>query len=110
MKTVRRRDFLTAVASTGATPWFANQLWGAPKIVKTTYTYKSVGQLAIKLDLHRPDDQLVRPLAVWLHGGALIMGHREGISSQVLDEIAVSKLLPWNRNSASADCRGIEHD
>ena len=45
----------------------------------TTFTYKQVGDLEIKLDVHRPADEVLRPLAVWLHGGALINGGREGI-------------------------------
>ena len=45
----------------------------------TTYVYKKVGALEIKLDAHRPNDTVVRPLAVLIHGGALINGGREGI-------------------------------
>jgi len=49
-----------------------------------TFTYKTVGDLEIKLDLIRADDRTVRPLVVWIHGGALIMGHREGINRRAL--------------------------
>jgi acetyl esterase/lipase len=49
-----------------------------------TYTYKTVGTLEIKLDVHRADDQPGRPLVVWLHGGALIMGHRANVDERVL--------------------------
>lgn len=49
----------------------------------TTYTYKKVGDLEIKLDVHRLNDSLKRPVAVWIHGGALIMGHRAAINSRV---------------------------
>lgn len=48
-----------------------------------TFAYKKVGDLEIKLDLHRADDQVIRPLVVWIHGGALINGHRAGISRRV---------------------------
>ena len=44
-----------------------------------TFTYKTVGDLEIKLDVHRPDDTEIRPLAIWIHGGALINGSRKGI-------------------------------
>ena len=44
-----------------------------------TFTYKKVGDLEIKLDVHRPDDTEIRPLAIWIHGGALINGSRKGI-------------------------------
>ena len=46
---------------------------------RTTFTYKKVGDLEIKLDVHRAADDKVRPLAVWIHGGALINGGRQGI-------------------------------
>ncbi|MDP7011678.1 MAG: alpha/beta hydrolase [Verrucomicrobiota bacterium] len=49
------------------------------KTTLTTYTYKKVGNLEIKLDVHRPADKKIRPLAVWIHGGALINGGRSGI-------------------------------
>ena len=50
-----------------------------PEITKETFTYKTVGELDIKLDVHRADDDEVRPVAVHLHGGALIMGGRRGV-------------------------------
>jgi len=59
----------------------------AVTVKKKTYTYKTVGDLAIKVDVHRPDDRVTRPLAVWIHGGALIMGHREGISRRVKSDL-----------------------
>jgi acetyl esterase/lipase len=42
-----------------------------------------VGELEIKANLYRPDDQKRRPVVVWIHGGALIMGHRDGVSDRV---------------------------
>lgn len=48
-----------------------------------TFTYKRVGKLAVKADVHRADDRDVRPVVVWIHGGALIMGNRSGINSRV---------------------------
>lgn len=51
------------------------------KTTVTTHTYKKVGDLEIKLDAHRPADEKIRPLAVWIHGGALINGGRQGIGS-----------------------------
>ena len=49
------------------------------KTTVTTFTYKKVGDLEIKLDANRPADKKIRPLAVWIHGGALINGGRQGI-------------------------------
>jgi len=48
-----------------------------------TYVYKRAGSLEIKADVHRADDSVKRPVAVWIHGGALIMGHRAGVSQRV---------------------------
>ena len=51
--------------------------------VKMTVTYKKVGDLPVRAAVYRPDDQRVRPVVVWIHGGALINGHRDGISGRV---------------------------
>lgn len=48
-----------------------------------TFTYKKVNGLQIKADVHRADDDVTRPVVVWIHGGALINGHRAGISKRV---------------------------
>ena len=48
-----------------------------------TYTYRQVQGLKIKLDVHREDDDKVRPVVVWIHGGALINGGRQGINRRV---------------------------
>jgi acetyl esterase/lipase len=48
-----------------------------------TYPYKTVGDLQIKADVYRAEDEILRPVVVWIHGGALITGHRGGISDRV---------------------------
>ena len=48
-----------------------------------TYVYKKVGDLEIKADVYPCEDDEIRPALVWIHGGALIMGHRAGISGRV---------------------------
>ncbi len=64
-------------------------LYGAAGVVlgaetrKATHVYKTAGGVAIKADVYRPDDDTLRPVLVWIHGGALIMGHREGVSAPV---------------------------
>jgi acetyl esterase/lipase len=50
---------------------------------KETYTYKQVGKLAIKADAYTSGQHQSRPVLVWIHGGALIMGHREGIDQRL---------------------------
>jgi formylglycine-generating enzyme required for sulfatase activity len=62
--------------------------WGAAAqepLPKKTHTYKVVGKTAIQADVYRPDDTKVRPVLVWIHGGALIMGSRTGVPSELLD-------------------------
>jgi acetyl esterase/lipase len=49
-----------------------------------TYIYKTVGGLPIKADVYRAEDDAIRPVVVWIHGGALIMGHRGGIDRALL--------------------------
>lgn len=48
-----------------------------------TYTYKRAGELEIKADVYRADDDKVRPVVVWIHGGALINGGRESVNGRV---------------------------
>ncbi|MFH1716190.1 MAG: alpha/beta hydrolase [Planctomycetota bacterium] len=48
-----------------------------------TYTYKRVDDLEIKANVYRADDDMIRPVVVWIHGGALIMGGREGVNGRV---------------------------
>jgi acetyl esterase/lipase len=63
----------------------ATQPLKAETMNKSTFTYKQVGDLAIKLDLYRPASSALLPVIVWIHGGALINGHREGISRRLLE-------------------------
>ena len=51
--------------------------------VKTTAIYKQVDELKIQADVYRPATTDVLPVVVWIHGGALINGHREGVSGRV---------------------------
>jgi acetyl esterase/lipase len=56
-----------------------------PAFTKTTYTYKTVGPTKIQADVYRADDTKVRPVVVWIHGGALIVGSRASVPHQLLD-------------------------
>jgi acetyl esterase/lipase len=55
------------------------------EVRKQTFTYKKADTLEIKADVYREADDRPRPVVVWLHGGALIMGHREGVSQRLKD-------------------------
>jgi acetyl esterase/lipase len=50
---------------------------------RRTFVYKRVGDLEIKANVYAYDDQQVRPAVVWIHGGALINGSRDGVSGRV---------------------------
>lgn len=44
-----------------------------------TFTYKQVGELEIKADVLAAPSDRPRPVVVWIHGGALINGHRASV-------------------------------
>ena len=48
-----------------------------------TFTYKRVGDIEIKANVYRADDDRVCPVVVWIHGGALIMGGRESVNVRI---------------------------
>lgn len=59
---------------------------------KTTHVYKKVGALEIKADVYTPpktngNPSGPRPVVVWIHGGALINGHREGVFKPMHDAL-----------------------
>jgi acetyl esterase/lipase len=49
-------------------------------IDKQSFTYKIVEKCEIKADVYTVLDDVKRPIIMWIHGGALITGHRENIS------------------------------
>lgn len=53
------------------------------EVVKETVTYKRVDGLDIKADVFHDGATKPRPAVVWIHGGGVINGHRESVSSQV---------------------------
>lgn len=55
----------------------------AAEAVKSTHVYKTVEALEIKAEVYSYGDDRVRPVVVWLHGGALINGGRQGISGRI---------------------------
>jgi acetyl esterase/lipase len=57
----------------------------AADVMKKTYTYKTVDKVEIQADVYRPDDTRVRPVVVWLHGGALINGSRNSVPRQLME-------------------------
>ena len=58
---------------------------------KTTVTYREIDGHKILADVYRPQDAKIRPVIVWIHGGALIMGNRDLEESDFLLAFAKSK-------------------
>jgi acetyl esterase/lipase len=54
----------------------------AKDVLPTTRVYKTVGGLPIEADVYRLPGDEVRPVIVWIHGGALIVGQRTGPSPE----------------------------
>lgn len=54
-------------------------------LIKTTHVYKTVGDVKVEADVYRPEGAEARPVVVWIHGGALIVGSRSQVHKQILD-------------------------
>jgi acetyl esterase/lipase len=82
----RRRRFLQMVTA-GAASLAMPRLTEAAddKNAKKTYTFKTVEKCAIKADVYGAPDDKLRPVVVWIHGGALITGDRRGIMGGLRD-------------------------
>jgi len=52
---------------------------------KKSFVYKESGGVKIELDVHRDDSAETRPVLVWIHGGALIMGSRAQVPRDLLE-------------------------
>lgn len=57
----------------------------SPAVAKTAHTFKTAGGVKVQADVYRPADATVRPVVVWIHGGALISGNRAGVPKNLLD-------------------------
>lgn len=82
-----RRTFLRSLAGAAAALACPRLATADDKPEKKTYTYKTVEKCEIKADVYRPPDDKVRPVAVWIHGGALIVGDRSGMSARLRDAL-----------------------
>ena len=52
--------------------------------IKETYTYKIVDHHEIRADVYRYTGEKIQPAIIWIHGGALIFGTRNGLSAEQL--------------------------
>ena len=73
-----RRQFNTFLA-TGATSLILPRTSVAAAPDKQTFTYKRVGDLEIQADVYNSMPGKRRPTVIWIHGGALIVGHRSSV-------------------------------
>lgn len=75
---------LAAVATKVLSPivWL---LWADAPV--RTYVHRTVAHLGIRADVYLSADDWVRPVAVRVDGGALIMGRRENLSLRLRDQL-----------------------
>lgn len=52
---------------------------------KTTHVYKTVDGTSVHADVHHSARSDKRPVLVWIHGGALIVGSRNSVPKQLMD-------------------------
>lgn len=53
--------------------------------LRTTYTYKTIGDLQIQADVYRAPGEAIQPAILWIHGGALIWGSRRWLPPVQVD-------------------------
>jgi acetyl esterase/lipase len=83
---------LVAAAAGSATPapvWAADEAsWTAE-----TFVYKMAGPTKIEADVFRRNGTEPRPAIVWIHGGALIMGSRQGVPKNIVELAQVNNYV-----------------
>jgi acetyl esterase/lipase len=62
-------------------------------LAKQTFTYKTIGQTAVKADVYRLPRDGVRPVVVWIHPGALIAGSRDMLPVDERDRLLAAGLI-----------------
>lgn len=83
MQSTQNRFFFSALLFGSGLVGLSLTVAHAAAVKPETFTYKRVGTLGIKADVYRTGGGAKRPVVVWIHGGALIMGHRGGIDRRV---------------------------
>jgi acetyl esterase/lipase len=70
---------IAAVVTIGAQNQTEREAGADRAFSKETFTYKTIGNTNIKADVYRLAGQGLRPVIIWIHGGALILGSREAL-------------------------------
>ena len=76
---------LTSSVARGADDDGKSSSASAQPLIKTTHVYKTVGDVKVEADVYRPEAADNRPVVVWIHGGALIVGSRAHVPNQILE-------------------------
>lgn len=74
---MNRSEFLKTIALGTASLVVPRYSLGEGQRVSKSYNYKSAGGCEIKLDVYGCDGSVRKPVLIWIHGGALIMGSRK---------------------------------
>lgn len=83
---MNRRTFCLSALAAGASTTLALRLTAAePAFSMQTHTHKKIGDLEIKADVYHPASPPSGAAVVWIHGGALINGHRAAVDGRVRD-------------------------
>ncbi len=73
-----------------ALKWFPTP---ATPLTKTTHVFRTVGDVKVEADVYRPAGNALRPVVVWIHGGALIVGSRVQVPRNLLDLCAQERFI-----------------
>jgi acetyl esterase/lipase len=65
----------------------------APPLKPATFTYKTVDECPIAADVYGAGPGESRPVVVWVHGGALILGHRGGIDRGLVEALVAAGMV-----------------
>ena len=84
---LRRRDFLGVMAGAALTAAIPQDGHAEPTAPITTVVYKTVGDCQIKADIHGAAPGERKPAVMWIHGGALITGNRQGVDRRFAAEL-----------------------
>jgi acetyl esterase/lipase len=75
---VNRREFITISAGTAL---------AATTDTPRTYTYKTAEGCDIQADVYGAEARARKPVVIWIHGGALILGSRKSVPAQFKGEL-----------------------